>query len=104
QTVIYTYDGWYSVIYFGDEIENPGREVPRAMMTSVLLLAGIYVLTNVTVLHVVPVTEMTRQTLSVAPIAVALVGQYGNSFVYLVMIVSLMAFVNAKLHVCSRVF
>ena len=103
QTVIYTYDGWYSVIYFGDEIENPGREIPRAMMTSVLLLAGIYVLTNVAVLHVVPVTEMTRQTLSVAPIAVALVGQYGNSFVYLVMIVSLLALANATLLDCPRV-
>jgi APA family basic amino acid/polyamine antiporter len=96
QSVIYTYDGWYSLIYFGDEIENPGREIPRAMMTSVLLLTGIYVLTNVAVLHVVPVTEMTRQTLSVAPLAVALVGQYGNGFVYLLMIVSLLALANPR--------
>jgi amino acid transporter len=29
QSVIYTYDAWYSVIYFGDEVENPGREIPR---------------------------------------------------------------------------
>jgi APA family basic amino acid/polyamine antiporter len=103
QSVIYTYDGWYSVIYFGDEIENPGSGIPRAMMVSVLLLTGIYVLTNVAVLHLLPVAEVARQSLSVAPLAVALVGHYGDSLVYLLMIISLLALVNATLLDCPRV-
>jgi hypothetical protein len=48
---------------------TPGAKSPAVMTTSVLLLTGIYVLTNVAVLHCVPVTEMMRQTLSVAPLA-----------------------------------
>ena len=36
QAVIYTYDGWYAVIYFGEEVRNPGRDVPRAMIGGVL--------------------------------------------------------------------
>jgi len=31
QATIYTYDGWDGVIYFGDEIKNPGHLVPRAI-------------------------------------------------------------------------
>jgi basic amino acid/polyamine antiporter, APA family len=103
QSVVYTYDGWYGVIYFGDEIENPGREIPRAMVLSVLLLSVIYVLTNVALLHAVSVKELARQTLSVAPLGVALVGQYGDTLVYLLMIVSLLALANATLLQCSRV-
>ena len=103
QSVVYTYDGWYAVIYFGDEIEKPSREIPRAMMISVLLLTLIYVLTNVALLHTVSVTELARQKLSVAPLGVALVGHYGNMLVYLLMIVSLLALANATLLDCSRV-
>jgi amino acid transporter len=36
QSVIYTYDGWSGVIYFSEEVTNPGREVPRAMFGGVL--------------------------------------------------------------------
>src|SRR5262249_55382680 len=30
QKVIYTVDGWDGVIYFGEEVKDPGRDVPRA--------------------------------------------------------------------------
>src|SRR4051812_46203095 len=29
--VIYTYDGWSGVIYFSEEVRNPGRDIPRSM-------------------------------------------------------------------------
>jgi amino acid transporter len=31
QGVLYTYDGWYGVIYFGEEVRNPKRDVVRSM-------------------------------------------------------------------------
>ena len=30
QAAIYTYDGWSGVIYFSEEVKNPGRDIPRA--------------------------------------------------------------------------
>ena len=32
QAVIYTYDGWNAVIYFSEEVKDPGRNIPRAML------------------------------------------------------------------------
>src|SRR5678816_1675651 len=29
QAVIYTYDGWSAISYFCEEVENPGRDIPR---------------------------------------------------------------------------
>src|SRR5207249_7175811 len=35
QSVIYTYDGWNGVVYFSEEITNPGRDIPRSMFGGV---------------------------------------------------------------------
>src|SRR3712207_2424883 len=42
QGIIYTYDGWYSTVYFGEEVRDTARSVPRAMMGSVLLVIVVY--------------------------------------------------------------
>ena len=44
QAVIYTYDGWTGPLYFGEEVKDPGRGIPRAMAFGVLLVILIYVL------------------------------------------------------------
>ncbi|HMJ26766.1 MAG TPA: APC family permease, partial [Pyrinomonadaceae bacterium] len=38
QGVLYTYDGWYGVIYFGEEVRDPKRDVVRSMIGGVLLI------------------------------------------------------------------
>ena len=40
QGVLYTYDGWYGVIYFGEEVRNPKRDVVRSMFGGVLVGRG----------------------------------------------------------------
>src|SRR6267143_6344717 len=44
QAVVYTVDGWDGVIYFGEEVRNPGRDIPRAIFGSVFSIMGIYLL------------------------------------------------------------
>ncbi len=39
QAVIFTFDGWNAAFFFGDEIINPGVELPRSMINGVLLLS-----------------------------------------------------------------
>ena len=41
QGVLYTYDGWYGVIYFGEEVRNPKRDVVGSMFGGVLLVIAI---------------------------------------------------------------
>jgi basic amino acid/polyamine antiporter, APA family len=58
QSAIFTYDGWTGPIYFGEEVKDPGRDIPRAMIGGVLLVLGIYLALNVAFLRVVPIEEM----------------------------------------------
>ena len=57
QAVIYTYDGWYGVVYFGGEVHNPGRDIPRAIFGTVISVLAIYFLVNAAIVHLVSVRE-----------------------------------------------
>ena len=50
---IYDYLGYYNVCYLGDEVRNPGRVIPRAILWSVVVVALIYAGINLSVIGVV---------------------------------------------------
>jgi amino acid transporter len=54
---IYDYLGYYNVCYLGDEVKDPGRVIPRAILWSVLVVAFIYAGINLSVIGVVPWRE-----------------------------------------------
>ena len=54
----YDYWGYYNVCFLGDEIEDPGKNSPRALLLSILLVACLYLMMNVCILAVVPWREM----------------------------------------------
>ncbi|MGH9498776.1 MAG: APC family permease [Terriglobales bacterium] len=54
----YDYWGYYNVAFLGDEIKQPGRTIPRAILLSILLVGCLYVVMNVSILGVVPWQEM----------------------------------------------
>ena len=54
----YDYWGYYNVCYLGDEIKDPTRNIPRALLLSILFVACLYLLMNVCILAVVPWREM----------------------------------------------
>jgi APA family basic amino acid/polyamine antiporter len=58
--LIATYDYWgaYNVCFLADELKDPGKTIPRAVLLSILLVAGLYLLMNLSVLGVVDWHEM----------------------------------------------
>jgi len=54
---MYDYMGYYSACYVGEEVRNPGYVLPRAILISVVAVALIYILINVSMISVVPWRE-----------------------------------------------
>jgi amino acid transporter len=50
---IYDYLGYYNVCYIGDEVEDPGRVIPRSIIVSTLAVAALYFAINLSVIGVV---------------------------------------------------
>ncbi|MBL8186873.1 MAG: APC family permease, partial [Acidobacteria bacterium] len=54
---VYDYLGYYDICYIGDEVKNPGRTIPRSVIISVIAVALIYVLINLSIIGVIPWRE-----------------------------------------------
>lgn len=103
QSAIYTYDGWTGPVYFSEELGDPARDVPRTMIGGVLLVMAIYLLLNAAFLHVIPIREMAGDPFVAATAAARMFGPAGDTVLRIVMILSLVASVNALVLMASRV-
>jgi basic amino acid/polyamine antiporter, APA family len=103
QAVIYTYDGWDSIVYFLEEVRDPAREVPTAMIGSVLSILGIYLLLNIGLVYLLPMASFAGNNFVLGVAAQRIFGAYGDTVVRWVMVVSLISGVNAILLESSRV-
>ena len=57
---LYDYFGYYNVCYLAEEIRDPGRVIPRAIMFSIILVGALYVLMTSSFLSVIPWQEVMR--------------------------------------------
>jgi APA family basic amino acid/polyamine antiporter len=54
----YDYWGYYNVCFFGGEVKDPGRTIPRALLLSIVLVGAIYIVMNISILGVLPWQEL----------------------------------------------
>jgi APA family basic amino acid/polyamine antiporter len=59
--VMYSYSGWNAAVYITSEIEQPQKNVPRALFFGTLLVLVIYTALNAVFLATTPVEEMVSQ-------------------------------------------
>jgi basic amino acid/polyamine antiporter, APA family len=103
QATIYTYDGWDGVIYFGDEIMNPGYLVPRAIFASLFSVFFIYLLVNSAVLYVLPMNEIAGNNFSLGLAAERVFGHHGDFIFRSIMVLALLSSINALHLMAARV-
>jgi APA family basic amino acid/polyamine antiporter len=103
QSVIYTYDGWNGVVYFSEEVENPGRDIPRAMFGGVFTIIVIYLLVNVALLYVLPISQIAGQDLAAGAAAQVIFGRHGNTIFLTLTILSMLSAINAYHLMSTRV-
>jgi basic amino acid/polyamine antiporter, APA family len=103
QAVIFTYDGWTGPLYFGEEVRNPGRGLPRAMILGVVLVILIYVLLNVGLVRVLGIERMAGDPFVAATAGKALFGERGDLVIRLIVLVSILSGINACLLMAPRV-
>jgi APA family basic amino acid/polyamine antiporter len=56
--VLWTYDGWYSVNCTAEEVRNPARTIPRALVLGTAAVTALYLLANIVYSMALPVERM----------------------------------------------
>ncbi len=95
QSVIITYAGWNSAAYFAEENSDPGRALPRALLGTVAVVTGIYLLVLLAIIHTVPLAQLSRSSLAAADAAQRVFGGRGAQIITGLAVLSLASNLNA---------
>jgi APA family basic amino acid/polyamine antiporter len=102
QAVVYTVDGWDGIIYFGEEVREPGRDIPRAIFGSVFSIMGIYLLLNLVALYILPMKEIAGNNFVLGTVADRIFGNLGDPIIRSIMVISMLSCLNANQLFCTR--
>jgi basic amino acid/polyamine antiporter, APA family len=58
--VFFAYDGWVYITWVAGEVQKPRRNVPRAMVLGIIVVAVVYLAMNFTYVYAMPLTEVAK--------------------------------------------
>jgi APA family basic amino acid/polyamine antiporter len=102
QGVIFTYDSYYVPIFFGEELRNPAREIPRAIFRGLALVIPMYLLLNAAFLIALPMSKMANEPFVGGAAAQILFGAHGDQIIRIVVIISVLGTINAGVLMSAR--
>ncbi len=101
--VMYSYSGWNAASYIVEEVDNPAKALPRALILGTTFVVGLYVALNAVFLYTTPLGLLSDK-LEVAHIAgMQIFGDAGARVTSGVLCVGLVANVSGMIWVGSRV-
>lgn len=102
-SVLWVYDGWADVSFVAGEVENPRKNLPRALIIGTSGIILIYLLANLAYLAVLPVDEIRTSKLVAADVADKLLGPAGVAFVATVVMISTFGGLNGSMFTGPRI-
>jgi basic amino acid/polyamine antiporter, APA family len=100
---MYDFMGYYDICYVGGEVRNPARVIPRAVLYSVIAVAAIYALMNLSIIAVVPWREAMQSKFIASEFIERLYGARAASVVTVLVLWTAFASVFALLFGYSRI-
>ncbi len=103
RAVFLTYDGWYSPIYMAEESTQPALTMPRALIGGTVLVAAMYVIINVAMLRVLPMSVLAASELPAAEAARVVLPRGGAELVTVISLLTVLSLVNAIMLMTPRI-
>jgi amino acid transporter len=100
--VLLTYGGWNEAAYVSAEMESPGRNMVRALVWSVLIVTGLYLLVNFAYLRGLGHAGVAASTAVAADLVERAAGTAGAQLVSALIVLAAIASVNATIFTGAR--
>ncbi|HKI01702.1 MAG TPA: amino acid permease [Thermoanaerobaculia bacterium] len=101
---MFAYGGWQNLNYVAEEVRDPQRNLPRAILTGVFCVIAVYVTANVAYVHVLGAPALAATQTPAADVAARLMGEPGARVISLLIVVSTFGFMNLSLLSAPRVY
>ena len=101
--ILFTYGGWQQTNFIAEEIIEPEKNLPRALVLGVGIVVAVYLLANVAYLRVLGAQGLAESTAPAADVMVAILGPTGGRIIAAGIAVSTFGFLNLVILVTPRV-
>lgn len=102
--VMFTYGGWQNLNFVSEEVRDPLRNLPRAIMIGVLCVIAVYVSANIAYVHVLTAPGLAATQTPAADLARMLTGDFGAKVIGTLISISTFGFLNLALMTAPRVY
>ncbi|HTR19287.1 MAG TPA: amino acid permease [Gemmatimonadales bacterium] len=101
--IVFTYGGWQQTNFIAEEIIDPERNLPRALVLGVVGVVAVYLLANITYLRVLGLDGLAASTAPAADVMRQALGNAGARFIAAGIAASTFGFLNLVILVTPRV-
>ncbi|HEV8264882.1 MAG TPA: amino acid permease [Gemmatimonadales bacterium] len=101
--ILFTYGGWQQTNFIAEEIIEPERNLPRALVVGVAIVVGVYLLANLAYLRVLGAGGLATSTAPAADVMQAVLGPVGGKVIAAGIAVSTFGFLDLVILVTPRV-
>ena len=100
---MYDYGGYFNESLIGDEVCAPEKNIPRSVLFSIVVIAVLYLMMNISIIGVLPWREAMRSHAIVADFMVHVYGRLGGNAIAILILVAAFGSVYAALLGYSRI-
>ncbi|MEH7106589.1 APC family permease, partial [Bacillus sp. JJ1764] len=101
---LFAYDGWMNVGFMAGEMKNPGKTLPKAIITGIAVVIAAYILVNIAMLHVLPASKIVELGPNAASTAASILfGNLGGNLITIGILVSIFGCLNGKILTFPRI-
>jgi APA family basic amino acid/polyamine antiporter len=101
---MFVYGGWQNANFVVEEVRDPERNLPRAILFGVAIVIAVYVTANVAYVHVLSAPVLAATETPAAALATHVLGPRGADALSVLVIVSTFGFLNLALMTAPRVY
>jgi APA family basic amino acid/polyamine antiporter len=102
--VLFAFGGWQQTNFVAEELIEPERNLPRALIGGVVIVVAVYLLANLAYLRTLGVTDLARSSAPAADAMGVLLGRSGRGLMAAGIAISTLGFLNLVILVSPRVY
>ncbi len=100
---LWAYDGWIDLTFAGSEIQEPQKNIPRAVVGGTVAVGVIYLLANAVYFHVLPIETVARVQNVASETVRAFAGETAAAWITAAMVISAFTTLNSSILTGARV-
>lgn len=101
---MFAYGGWQNSNFIVEEMRDPERNLPRAILRGVAIVIAVYVAANIAYVHALGAPGLAATTTPAAALATEVAGPIGKTVLDVLVIASTFGFLNLALMTAPRVY